>query len=98
MKSKQKEPSPKFVAMVPMRHNSERVRGKNYRPFAGKPLYQGTARDRRGTRGRPAAHGLEPRVLGTPQTQPDQVFWTFVADDDDGVIQNGTPNYEHFCL
>jgi len=39
MKSKQKKPSPKFVAIVPMRHNSERVQGKNYRPFAGKPLY-----------------------------------------------------------
>jgi CMP-N-acetylneuraminic acid synthetase len=29
----------KVVALVPMRHNSERVPGKNYRPFAGKPLY-----------------------------------------------------------
>lgn len=27
------------VAIVPMRHNSERVRGKNYRPLAGVPLY-----------------------------------------------------------
>ena len=25
--------------MVPMRHHSERVPGKNYRPFAGQPLY-----------------------------------------------------------
>jgi CMP-N-acetylneuraminic acid synthetase len=39
MKSKQKKSPPKFVAIVPMRHNSERVRGKNYRPFAGIPLY-----------------------------------------------------------
>lgn len=30
---------PKFVALVPMRHHSERVPGKNYRLFAGKPLY-----------------------------------------------------------
>lgn len=30
---------PRVVALVPMRHRSERVRGKNYRPFAGKPLY-----------------------------------------------------------
>jgi CMP-N-acetylneuraminic acid synthetase len=30
----------KIVAIVPMRHNSERVKGKNYRDFAGKPLYQ----------------------------------------------------------
>lgn len=28
-----------FVALVPMRHHSERVEGKNYRPFAGRPLY-----------------------------------------------------------
>lgn len=31
---------PKIAAIVPMRHESERVRGKNYRHFAGKPLYQ----------------------------------------------------------
>ncbi len=30
----------KIAALVPMRHSSERVPGKNYRPFAGKPLYQ----------------------------------------------------------
>lgn len=29
----------KIVALVPMRHESERVPGKNYRPLAGKPLY-----------------------------------------------------------
>lgn len=29
----------KVVAIVPMRHNSERVPGKNYRDFAGKPLF-----------------------------------------------------------
>lgn len=29
----------KIVALVPMRHSSERVPGKNYRLFAGKPLY-----------------------------------------------------------
>jgi len=29
----------KIVALVPMRHQSERVPRKNYRPFAGKPLY-----------------------------------------------------------
>ncbi len=28
-----------IVALLPMRHHSERVPGKNYRPFAGKPLY-----------------------------------------------------------
>ena len=30
---------PKLVAIVPMRHESERVPGKNYRPLAGRPLY-----------------------------------------------------------
>lgn len=30
---------PKIVALVPMRHKSERVIGKNYREFCGKPLY-----------------------------------------------------------
>ncbi len=29
----------KLAALVPMRHHSERVPGKNYRPLAGKPLY-----------------------------------------------------------
>ena len=28
-----------FVALVPMRHESERVPGKNYRSFNGRPLY-----------------------------------------------------------
>lgn len=31
---------PKLVALVPMRHHSQRVPGKNYRPLAGKPLFQ----------------------------------------------------------
>ena len=30
----------KIVALVPMRHVSERVPGKNYRMFAGEPLYR----------------------------------------------------------
>jgi len=30
----------KLAALVPMRHHSQRVRGKNYRPLAGKPLFQ----------------------------------------------------------
>ena len=29
----------RIVALVPMRHHSDRVPGKNYRPFAGRPLY-----------------------------------------------------------
>ena len=31
--------SPRIVALVPMREHSERVPGKNYRPFADQPLY-----------------------------------------------------------
>ena len=30
---------PKIVALVPMRHHSQRVKQKNYREMAGKPLY-----------------------------------------------------------
>ena len=30
----------RIVALVPMRHESERVPGKNYRPMAGSPLYR----------------------------------------------------------
>ena len=29
-----------ICALLPMRHHSQRVPGKNYRPLAGKPLYQ----------------------------------------------------------
>jgi len=29
----------RIIAVVPMRHHSERVSGKNYRPLAGAPLY-----------------------------------------------------------
>ena len=31
--------SPSIVAIVPMRHDSERVAGKNYRPLGGRPLF-----------------------------------------------------------
>lgn len=31
--------TPRIVALVPMRHHSERVPGKNYRPLGGRPLY-----------------------------------------------------------
>ncbi len=31
--------SPRIVALVPMRHSSERVPGKNFRSMAGRPLY-----------------------------------------------------------
>lgn len=30
----------KICALVPMRHHSERVPGKNYRPLAGRPLFE----------------------------------------------------------
>jgi CMP-N-acetylneuraminic acid synthetase len=32
--------APRIVALVPMRHESERVPGKNYRPMQGQPLYR----------------------------------------------------------
>jgi len=31
--------SPRIVALVPMRHSSERVPGKNYRPLGGRPMF-----------------------------------------------------------
>jgi len=40
MSSLSSNPSPVIVALVPMRHHSERVPGKNYRSFAGQPLYR----------------------------------------------------------
>jgi len=33
-------PKYKAVALLPMKANSERVRGKNFRPFCGKPLFR----------------------------------------------------------
>jgi CMP-N-acetylneuraminic acid synthetase len=30
----------RLTALIPMRHHSQRVPGKNYRPLVGKPLYQ----------------------------------------------------------
>ena len=38
------------------------------------------------------------RILGLPFAQDDQVFWTFVADDDDANLDNGTPHHEYFCV
>jgi hypothetical protein len=32
-----------------------------------------------------------------PVTMPDQVFYAFVEDDDDGDLSNGTPHYEELC-
>jgi hypothetical protein len=37
------------------------------------------------------------RVLLQPTTQPAQVLATFLADDDDGNLVNGTPHYAAFC-
>jgi CMP-N-acetylneuraminic acid synthetase len=37
--SETKSSQPRIAALVPMRHSSERVPGKNYRDLAGKPLY-----------------------------------------------------------
>lgn len=33
---------PRIIALLPMRHHSQRVPGKNFRPLAGLPLYQHT--------------------------------------------------------
>jgi hypothetical protein len=37
------------------------------------------------------------RVLQHPTTQPAQVLATFIADDDDGNLDNGTPHYDQIC-
>jgi hypothetical protein len=37
------------------------------------------------------------RKLEQPTTQPAQVLATFIADDDDGNLGNGTPHYQYFC-
>jgi hypothetical protein len=37
------------------------------------------------------------RELGLPLTQPEQVWWTFIADDDDGNLDSGTPNWADIC-
>jgi hypothetical protein len=37
------------------------------------------------------------RLLGLPMMQPEQVWWSFIADDDDGNMDNGTPSYDDMC-
>ncbi|MCA9728693.1 MAG: FlgD immunoglobulin-like domain containing protein [Candidatus Eisenbacteria bacterium] len=37
------------------------------------------------------------RKLSTPTNQPAQVLATFVTDDDDGNLNNGTPFYDVYC-
>ncbi len=37
------------------------------------------------------------RILETPTTQPAQVLATFIADDDDGNLDNGTPHHGYLC-
>jgi hypothetical protein len=39
----------------------------------------------------------ESRDVGHPFDMPNQVMWTFLADDDDGNLNNGTPHHEFFC-
>ena len=36
--------------------------------------------------------------LGCPQSQPDQVLWSFFVDDDDENLNNGTPHYNSLRL
>lgn len=38
------------------------------------------------------------RVLQHPTTQPAQVLATFIANDDDGNLANGTPQFNAYCL
>jgi len=38
------------------------------------------------------------RKMGLPTDFADQVHWTFVADDNDGNLANGTPHYDQFCV
>ncbi|NNE09117.1 MAG: hypothetical protein HKN20_11205, partial [Gemmatimonadetes bacterium] len=38
------------------------------------------------------------RRLGLPQTEEDQVLWTFMAVDNDGDLTNGVPNYAAWCV
>lgn len=38
------------------------------------------------------------RKMGLPSNMVDQVHWTFVADDNDGNLANGTPHYDQWCL
>jgi hypothetical protein len=38
------------------------------------------------------------RVLQHPVTQPAQVLATFIANDDDGNLTNGTPQFNSYCL
>jgi hypothetical protein len=38
------------------------------------------------------------RDMGRPQSQPSQVLWNFMMDDDDADLNNGTPNHPHYCL
>lgn len=37
------------------------------------------------------------RSLGLPLVLSDQVLWTFLADDDDANLGNGTPHYDQIC-
>lgn len=34
------QPTPRITALLPIKRNSERVKGKNFRDFAGRPLYR----------------------------------------------------------
>ncbi|MCA9728012.1 MAG: hypothetical protein KC729_10045, partial [Candidatus Eisenbacteria bacterium] len=38
------------------------------------------------------------RVLQLPTSQPAQVLATFIANDDDGNLVNGTPQFNSYCL
>ena len=66
---------PRIVALVPMRHHSERVPGKNYRPFAGKPLYHHVVSHLLACR----LVGAMARRLGQPQVVGEMVAGVFLG-------------------
>ncbi len=37
------------------------------------------------------------RELGLPYTQPEQVLWNLLVDDDDANLDSGTPHYDAIC-
>lgn len=38
------------------------------------------------------------RKVGQPQDMPSQVLWTFMVDDDDANLNNGTPHHQYLCV
>ena len=67
---------PRIVALLPMKANSERVKGKNFRLFNGKPLF---------------SCALEPAISANPYVQfsariDEAGTFKFAWTDDDGTV------------